>query len=233
MNTCRRSAAAVQPWLRQQRQGWTFIELLVTFGLAVLLAAIVAAVFHALIGGMALSAARAELENNVVSALERIIDDIENTVSDTVARRHHGHALRLVRGHAAKDGRLWLLISSPGDNKDGVTAPAQVRYRLQPYGAKEDNRWNLMRQEWEPQRDAPVSLPPENALPETVVGPVDEFNVRVWATNGWHTTWPPTEADGAGRSPAAVRVSIVPDGKGSPPFAVTGTAWRAAAGMLP
>ncbi len=224
---------------RETRDGWTLIEILVAAGLAVLTAAIVASVFHAVVGGLARSSRQAARYHIAVSVLERMIFELESGLDDDSAEHLPGDALRIVDGSGhdtGTSGELWFMAWFHDDEaeaeEDAEPYVAQVMYTLEPLDVG-GRGLQLIRREWVVEQDLPQPPPPADALQEMLPGNVSGFNAEVWTPDGWLGTWPPEDADGDVPSPAAIRIVLTLDGSLADSLTVTGTAWRAAAGLLP
>ncbi len=222
---------------RETRRGWTLIEILVAAGLAVLTAAIVASVFHAVVGGLAQSSRQATRYHVAVSVLERMISELEAGLDDGSAERLDGDALRIMDGsehnaNAGTSGELWFMAWLHDDEEETEPYVAQIMYTLEPLDSA-DRVQRLIRREWVVDEDLPRPPPPDDALREVLPGNVTGFHAEAWTPDGWLGVWPPEEDTGDMPSPALIRIVMTLDNRLEDPLTVTGTAWRAAAALLP
>lgn len=215
--------------------GWTLVELLVAAGLAVVVASIVASVFYAVLGGLAQSSEQAFRFHVAVSTVERIISEMETSPCDDTAKRVGGVSLRLEPLSGSGEtgtGELWFMTRSYHDNDGSEPYIAQINYRLQP-SATGDRGRQLVRQKWIVNGTLPQPPPQDEAFSEVVLASIMDFKVNAWTTNGWTGIWPPPNDTNTPTSPEIVRVIMMFDDNRTQPLAVTGTAWRVAAGSLP
>lgn len=215
------------------RRGWTFIELLVAIGLMTLVASVVAAVYHAVIGGLAQSSDRTARYHHLSAIVERIVSDIESGPCDEDAERMNGIPLRIESRPTLRrttSEALWFLTLAHGTDTHAGPAPAQARYRIQPSGP-DRVALQLVREAWIIDDTLPHPLPEDQAIRDIVLPALADFQVDAWTTNGWTDQWPPPNQTNAWQAPDIVRVVVTLNDSRARPLAVTGTARRVIAGI--
>ncbi len=201
----------------KRRRGWTLIELLVAVALAVVVTAMAAAVFHAVLNGLLRSAAVAARHHDAISAVERVVRDLEGSLSGGDSEISEGLSLRVAPADTdpADGSVLWLWARSAADDSSigRTSSPVQVCYRLLPdNGEAASAGRRLVRQEWIDAQASPSRRDFPDVVTETVLSAVRSFDVHVMTSNDWVGVWPPASGLNGGRNgPEILRVALATD----------------------